>query len=143
MRPGGIIRLTESENGISNSKANQDIWAYLYQTLAKQKRTYSVDGRSVGITYMLTRLLREAGFQDIQSKAFSLDSSYGTPMHYPMFRNVESALALLKPFILQHAEVTEQEYDQLYTQTLIDCQREDFTCLSFGLTAWAQKPVDA
>src|SRR6266567_4044187 len=111
LRPGGIIRLAEVENAISNSRARQDIWAYFYQALANQKRTYSVDGHSVGITYMLVRLLREAGFRDIQSKAFSLDSSYGIAMYYPMFRNIESALALLKPFILLHAEVTEKEYD--------------------------------
>jgi ubiquinone/menaquinone biosynthesis C-methylase UbiE len=143
LRPGGFIRLAEVEDIISNSRAYQDSWAYFHEALVKLKRTYSVDGRSAGITYMLTRLLREAGFQDIESKAFSLDSSHSTPMHYPMFRNMESVLALLKPFILQHAEVTEAEYDQLYTQTLIDFQREDFTCLSFGLTAWAQKPAEA
>jgi ubiquinone/menaquinone biosynthesis C-methylase UbiE len=143
LRPGGIICLTETENAISNSRAHQDIWTYFYQALANQKRTYSVDGRSVGITYMLTRLLREADFQDIQSKAFSLDSSHSTALHYPMFRNKELALELLKPFILQHSEVTEEVYDQLYTQMLIDFQREDFTCIAFGLTAWARKPEEA
>ena len=143
LRPGGIIRLTESEIGISNSQAYQDILAYFCEALAKQKRTYSVDGRSLGIAYRLPRLLREAGFQEIQSKAFSLDSSHSTPMHYPTFRNVETAYVLLKPFILQQVNVTEEEYDQRYNQMLTDIQKENFTCISFGLTVWARKPEEA
>ncbi|MBO0796491.1 MAG: class I SAM-dependent methyltransferase, partial [Ktedonobacteraceae bacterium] len=58
LRPGGIICLTESESGISNSKAHQEVLASFCEAIAKQKRTYSVDGRSVGIAYMLPRLLR-------------------------------------------------------------------------------------
>ncbi len=143
LRPGGIIRLTESESGISNSKASQDIQAYFCEALSKLKRTYSVDGRSLGIAYMLPRLLHGAGFQDIQGKAFYIDCSYSTPLHYSTFRNVEAAYMLLKPFILQHVNVTEEEYDQNYNQMLIDFQKEDFTNISFGLTAWARKPEEA
>jgi ubiquinone/menaquinone biosynthesis C-methylase UbiE len=142
LRPGGVIRLTESENGISNSKACQDILIYFCQALAKLKRTYSVDGRSLGIAYMLPRLLQEAGFQDIQSKAFCVDSSYSTPLHYSTFRNAEAAYALLKPFVLQHVDVSEEEYDQCYKQMLADIQKENFTSISFGLTAWARKPEE-
>jgi ubiquinone/menaquinone biosynthesis C-methylase UbiE len=142
LRPGGVVRLTESENGISNSKAFQSILLYFCEALAKQKRTYSVDGRSLGIAYMLPRLLQTAGFQDIQHKAFCVDSSYSTPLHYSTFRNVEAAYMLLKPFILQHVDVSEEEYDQNYSQMLTDIQKEDFTCFSFGLTAWARKPEE-
>lgn len=143
LRPGGIIRLTESESGISNSKACQDIQVYFCEALAKLKRTYSSDGRTLGIAYMLPRLLQEAGFQDIQGKAFYIDCSHSTPLHYSAFRNVESAYSLLKPFILQHMNVTEEEYDRCYEQMLIDFQKEDFTSISFGLTAWARKPEEA
>jgi hypothetical protein len=135
--------LTESEFGISNSKAYQDILAYFCEALAKQKRTYSVDGRSLGIAYMLPRLLQAGGFQEVESRAFSVDSSYSTPLHYPTFRNVEAAYVLLKPFILQTVEVTEEAYDQRYTQMLIDIQSADFTSISFGLSAWARKPEEA
>ncbi|GHP00987.1 hypothetical protein KSF_110340 [Reticulibacter mediterranei] len=143
LRPGGVIRLTESENGISNSKACQDILAYFCQALAKLKRTYSSDGRSLGVAYMLPRLLREAGFQEVQGRAFYVDCSYSAPLHYSTFRNSEAAYALLKPFVLQHADVTEEEYDQCYNQMLIDFQKENFTSISFGLTAWARKPGGA
>jgi ubiquinone/menaquinone biosynthesis C-methylase UbiE len=143
LRPGGTIRLTESEYVASNSQACQDLGAYFYEALIKQKRTYSVDGRSLGVAYMLPRLLHNARFQDIESKAFRLDCSYSTPMHYPTFRNMEAAYALLKPFILQQVNVTEEAYDQLYHQMLADFQQEDFICISLGLTVWARKPEEA
>jgi ubiquinone/menaquinone biosynthesis C-methylase UbiE len=143
LRPGGIIRLTESENSISSSQACQDILTYFCEALTKLKRTYSVDGRSLGITHMLPRLLRGAGFQDIQGRAFYIDCSYSTPLHYSAFRNSEAGFALVKPFILQHANVTEEEYDRSYRQMLIDFQKEDFTSISFGLTVWARKAEEA
>ncbi|GHO98594.1 hypothetical protein KSF_086420 [Reticulibacter mediterranei] len=143
LQPGGTIRLTESEIVISNSQACQQISGYFYEALAKQKRTYSVDGRSLGIAYRLPKLLQEAGFQEIQSKAFKLDCSSATPLHYPTFRNMEAAYTLLKPFILQHVPVTEEAYDHLYTQMVADFQQEEFLCFSFGLTAWANTPEEA
>jgi SAM-dependent methyltransferase len=142
LRPGGTIRLTESEVVISNSQACQQIGGYFYEALAKQKRTYSVDGRSLGIAYRLPKLLQEAGFQDIQSRAFKLDCSSTAPLHYSTFRNMEAAYALLKPFILEQVDVSEEAYDQLYRQMLADFQQEEFLCFSFGLTVWARTPEE-
>ncbi len=140
LRPGGIVRLTENETGVSNSLALQRLWGYLCQVLAMQGRTFSVDGRSTGIVHMFDRLLREAGFEQIAERPYILKASYGAPLHISTWKNLEAMFPLLKPFMMQAKIVGEAEYDELYNQMLADLAREDFLSISFGLTAWAKKP---
>ncbi|HET7640618.1 MAG TPA: class I SAM-dependent methyltransferase, partial [Ktedonobacteraceae bacterium] len=74
-RPGGTIRLTELELSITNSPANEKINSLLGQVGVIAKRSFSPDGRNIGITPMLSRFLRDAGCQNIQLQAHAIDFS--------------------------------------------------------------------
>jgi SAM-dependent methyltransferase len=139
LRPGGILRLTEIENGGSNSQAGQRLNWLLTQAFMRQGRTFSVDGNATGIIYMLARLLRDTGFAAVGQRAFIVDGSYGSDYHYSTCKDAEVAFSLLKPFLLKTGLVQEEEYDRLYQQMLIDIMGEDFTGMLFGLTAWGVK----
>ncbi len=139
LRSGGCIRLTELESGDSNSLAAQRLQRLLNQAFMQQGRTFSVDGNSIGVIYMLARLLREAGFTEVQQRAFVLDGSYGTELHYNGCKDAEVAFSLLKPYILKATQVDEAEYDRLYHQMLIDFMSETYTGMYYGLTVWGIK----
>ncbi len=141
--PGGILRLTESEVVISNSSALQSLYGYFYQALSMQGRTFSIDGRSLGLAHMLVKLLRDAGFEQVNRRSCCLDASAGMELHYSSCKDTEIAFTLLKPYILRSGLVQENEYDELYHQMLIDLRSDDFLCLGFGLTAWGKKPAQS
>ncbi|TMC20754.1 MAG: class I SAM-dependent methyltransferase, partial [Chloroflexi bacterium] len=77
LRPGGRVLLTDGEWSISNSPAFEKMGAMLTHVGTLTGRSFSPDGRHIGITPMLGRFLRDAGFVDIQRKAHVLDFSAG------------------------------------------------------------------
>ena len=140
LKPGGIILLSEYEISISNSLALQQILNGLYRALADQRRTFSVDQRSVGICHMLGKLLQDAGYTEVASKPFHLDCSSGAPQYLAGCRDMETALTLVKPYLLQAGIMKEAEYDALLYQMQIDMRGEQFVTVSFGLQCWGYKP---
>ena len=139
-RPGGIIRLTELELGLSNSPANEKINGLLAKAGYLAKRSYSPDGLHIGITPMLSRFLRNAGCQDIQYAAHAIDFSAGSPAHEEFFQNMMIGLQLLQPFLLRLKVITQEEIDQLYQQALTEVQSDDFCAVMYYLSAWGRKP---
>ncbi len=94
LRPASIIGLTEIETPVSHSPAYQRLYSCMNRAMAQQGRTFSVDGNSMGIVYMLARLLREAGFESVQQRAFCADGSYGMPLHQGGYRDMQALFSL-------------------------------------------------
>jgi SAM-dependent methyltransferase len=140
VKPGGIVLLAEYEVTISNSRVLQFLYSRLYKLLLDQDRTYSVDRRSVGICHMLPRLLRDAGFEEVTSKPFLIDASYGSPLHYACSKDTQTSLILLKNYLMQ-AGIEDIEYDACLAQFQLDMMQEQFTSMSFGLQVWGCKPA--
>ena len=140
LRPAGFIRFTEYELAVSSSPALEQLLSYLYRTLAVQGRSFSHSGASIGIAHMLTKLLRDAGFEKIEKRPFLLESSYGTELHYSSAKGNELTFALLKPYLVKSGLVTEPIFDELYDRMLEEMSRDDFTSIAFGLTVWGVKP---
>jgi SAM-dependent methyltransferase len=139
LRPGGVLCLAEYEVSISNSLSLQHVQRCLYRALADQQRTYSVDRRSVGICSMLGKLVTDAGFSEVASRAFHIDSSYGSPHYHTGCKDTEMAFALVEPYLLQAGIVEEAEYEALRYQMQIDMRSESFVNVSFGLQVWGYK----
>lgn len=141
LRPGGVIRLTESDGWTTNSFAAQQLFGYLCQTLVLQKRTFSADGRTFGLVHRLGRLVQDAGFEKVEKRSFFIDASCGADSHYLVYKDMEILFSLLKPYIVKSDLVKEEEYDRLYNRMLADMLGDDFTSLSFGLITWGVKPA--
>ncbi|GLV54581.1 hypothetical protein KDH_14280 [Dictyobacter sp. S3.2.2.5] len=142
LKPGGYIRLTEMETATSNSPALEKLHDYLHQALKKQKRSFSVDGRSIGVGYMLGKLLREAGFRNITKTSFFNDSSYGAEQHYSTSKDVELLYPLIKPYFIRSGIVDERTFDETYAAMVEEVWRPQHVAISFGLTTCAQKALD-
>lgn len=138
LTPGGILRFVECEVGISNSLALQRLNVTLYQALRKQKRTFSVDGHTIGITHMLGKFLRDAGVEMIEQHPFLLDASLGAELYAITRKHIEISFLLLKPFLLSAGVIGEGEFDALHRAMIIDMLADDFSCITFGLIAWGK-----
>ncbi|WP_161977911.1 class I SAM-dependent methyltransferase [Dictyobacter kobayashii] len=139
LKPGGIIRLTEMETSSSSSASLDRLNGYLYQALQQQKRSFSVNGRSIGVAYMLGKLLQDAGFQKIRRFPFINDSSHGAELHYSTTKDIEVLYPLIKPYLINSGIVDEPTFDAEYKTMLIDMLGTDYVSLGFGLIVVAQK----
>jgi ubiquinone/menaquinone biosynthesis C-methylase UbiE len=140
-RPGGTIRLTELELSITNSPANEKINSLLGQVGVIAKRSFSPDGRNIGITPMLSRFLRDAGCQNIQLQAHAIDFSSAAEAQEEFFQNLRVGLQLLQPFLLKLQLVTKEEIEALYQQALIEVQSADFCGVVYLLSVWGETPL--
>jgi SAM-dependent methyltransferase len=114
---------------------------YFYRILAAQKRTFSVDGRTTGITHMLGKLLSDAGFARVGQRPYVLDASSGADLHVVTSKDYEISLALLKPYLVASKMMEEAEFDRLYNTLLLDMLQDSFRSLLYGLTVWGFKPL--
>lgn len=94
----------------------------------------------MGTTPLLARLLRDAGYQNIQQRAHVMDYSVGTEAHEGIYQNNMVAFKLIQPFLLQAGVTTQEEVDQLYEQMLLEMQSPDFCGLAYLLTVWGKRP---
>ena len=138
-RPGGVIRLTECDVwGITNSPACEKMNAMFARAAQLAGLGFSPDGRTAGLTPVLGRLLSDAGFQNIQKKAYAIDFSAGSESHASIYQNFMVSFKLMQPFLIKMGATTQEEVDRIYYQALSDMQSDDFCGLAYFLTVWGQ-----
>jgi ubiquinone/menaquinone biosynthesis C-methylase UbiE len=143
-RSGGIVRLTEFDTyGTTNSPAVEKINEIGLRAFKLAGRSFSPDGRSLGMTPMLGRFLRDAGCINIQRKAHAFDFSSGTEAHEAMYNNSQVVFKLSQPFLVKMKVATQEELDILYRQALGEMMSDDFCGVWFYLSAWGEKPVSS
>jgi SAM-dependent methyltransferase len=138
LKPGGIMRLTEMEEPLMSSLAFERLMALGCQALKQAGQSFSPDGRHIGITPVLLRLVRQAGFHEVHLRATAIDWSMGTDMHYPVFKDDLIALQLALPFLERMGLAARAELERLYQQAVAEMQQEDFCALWTLLTVWGK-----
>jgi ubiquinone/menaquinone biosynthesis C-methylase UbiE len=141
-RPGGLIRLTETEMSFSNSPALEQEHAWFFRALMRAGKSFSTTGERLCITAMLAPLLRQAGCVHVQVQATALDWSYGTPAYAAMVNNIQVGMQLMQSFF-QVTEVASQELQQTYQRMLHEMQQETFAAVHLLVSACGVKPGDA
>jgi ubiquinone/menaquinone biosynthesis C-methylase UbiE len=139
-RPGGVIRLTESEWGMTNSPAHEILYGKFYRAMKLAGQSYSPDGRIYDITPMLGGFLRNIGCVDIRQVAHVIDFSAGTEDYESFFRDWMTFFHLIKPFLIKRGVTTQEEVDQLVDQMEFEMRQDDYRGIMYILTAWGQKP---
>jgi len=123
LRPGGIIRLTELEAPVTTSPALSWLWQQAALALFRNGRSFSPDGRTIGIIAVLKRLLRDAGFQDIRRQVFDIDLA---EQREGFDRDFAYAFTQLCPFIVGSGITTEEEYNRYFRQMLSEVKASNF-----------------
>ena len=139
-RPGGIIRLTDCEWGMTNSFAYQKLLGISIHAMQVAGLSHSPDGRNYAITPLLSRFLSEAGCVNIKERAHSMDFSAGTEAHLGSFQDFSIGFQLMQPFQVNTGVTTQQEVEQLHRQLTVEMLDSDFRGIMYFLTAWGEKP---
>ncbi|WP_376795789.1 class I SAM-dependent methyltransferase [Thermogemmatispora sp.] len=141
LKPGGILRLTETEGPLTTSPATERLFALGYAALKRAGQSFSPDGGHIGITPVLPALLRRAGFLDVRLRASVAEWSIDAPLHYAFFKDEMVALELARPFLVKMGMGTEEELQRLYQQAVAEMQAEDFCAIWTWLTVWGCQPA--
>lgn len=135
-RPGGVVRLTEVENGPdSNSPALRSLFGFMGQAIYQSGRVFK-EGSSY--TDELVKLLRQAGVQQIQTHTYAQDYRAGTPQTQRFIEDMQLSFRTLAPFIRKWVPVAE-DYDALYQKALQEMQQPDFEAHWPVHTIWGTK----
>ncbi|HZS75010.1 MAG TPA: class I SAM-dependent methyltransferase [Ktedonobacteraceae bacterium] len=140
-RPGGLIRLTESELPLTNSPAFELLASKFAEALYKGGHSFSVDGRHIGITPVLGHLLRAAGYQRVRTEGYIIDCSAGAEAYESCYENFEIGLRLAQPLIVDKFKLMKAEdFEETYQRVLLEMGSSDFCGTWPLLSAWGEKP---
>ncbi|GER84023.1 hypothetical protein KTAU_26600 [Thermogemmatispora aurantia] len=140
LKPGGIIRLTEMEPVLTTSPAFERFAALGALAMKRAGLSFSPDGRHFGITPVLPRLVRRAGFVDVHLRPCAIEWSADTPYHYPFFKDYLVFLDLIQPFMVRMGVATREELARLYQLAIAEMQQEEFCAIWNFLTVWGRRP---
>ncbi len=140
-RPGGIIRLTESEWwNFSTSPALEKQLGMICRALKKAGQSFSPTGNQVGITPVMRTLLREADCMNIQHMPHVIDYSAWTEVHEAFRKDFSFSSLFMHPFLISMGVTTPEEVNQVQQQLEMEMMQDDFCAIMFILTAWGEKP---
>ncbi len=136
-RPGGVIRITESDLITeSSSPALVRLNQVFIEAFYGSGHLFTSD--SSGVTSQLARLLQQHGFQNAQTRAYALEYRGGTPEGHRFYEDTRLGETLL-PFIRKWTRLPE-DYQALRQQVLSDLPQPDFVAIWRLLTAWGNTP---
>lgn len=141
LRPGGIVLLVEGEMALTTSPAVEQLSAYFTQALRAVGQSFSPDGRHLGITPMLRKMLAETGFRSCHTEAIAMEHSAGTDFHRSLYEDYYVAFHLIQPFLMRAGVATYEILIPLYNRMLEEMRADDFCSLGFVLQAWGRKPT--
>ena len=137
-RPGGVIRITESDIITeTNSPALLRLDQLLQQTLYQAGHLFTPERN--GLTNQLGRLLRQYGFQNVQECAFALEYRADTPEGHLFHEDMKHVYRTFVPFMRKWIPVPD-DYETLYQQMLSETQQPDFVAIWDLLTVWCNTP---
>ncbi len=144
LRPGGVIRLVESDGlVISTSTSLTRLQQYLLRAMQGRGYGFAVQGgETLGITPLLPRMLAQAGFEP-HSLPWMFDFSSTSPHSADGLHLCEVVYQLAAQQHLFDDQLRErgESVDFLIRDMLIEMQQTDFCALNYGLTVSAVKPM--
>lgn len=141
LRPGGTLRITEVETGMTNKPAFEKAWYTVQQAMARANMGFSPLGMHWGIIHMLPHFFQKAGLQLIGKMAHVVDFSVGTEAHEGFYYDCASGFQAIEPFIEKMQVAPLAEWRDLYQKALAEMFEEDFCAIWVLLTVWGQKPA--
>ena len=137
---GGSICLSECEMPITNSPAFEKMNSLVFSAIEVSQQSFSPGRRNIGTTSVLGRLLRNAGYQHVQQKAYAVDFSAGTEAHISTSQDWMVVFKLMQPFLIKMGATTQEEVDRVYQQMLAEMLSDDFCAVWYFLCIWGEKP---
>ncbi len=135
-RPGGIVRITESDVfGVTNSLALTQLFELARDALHNAGHTFTRERD--GVTRELPDMLQRNGFQDIKSRSFTFRYQRDTPMIEIFLEDMELTFRTMLPFLRKWTKLPEN-YDDLYQQAVREMHDPGFITDWETITVWGK-----
>jgi ubiquinone/menaquinone biosynthesis C-methylase UbiE len=136
--PGGVVRLTDSETiHQSNSPALMQLLGMGMSAFYRAGHLFTEE--TTGLTDHLAQLLNQCGYEQVQTKAHTMEYQAGTEEGEAYYEDMMLVFQLLRPFI-QKWGYASRDYEAIYRQALNEMRQPDFHSAWNILTAWGCKP---
>jgi hypothetical protein len=104
--------------------------------------TEAMDGPLSGIPDpLLLAFLRSEGYQQVRTLPFVLDYSAGTVAWSNTYHTIEILGYQIKPLLLKLGLITDEAFDALQQQALIQTLQRTFCALAHHTTVLGRKPI--
>jgi ubiquinone/menaquinone biosynthesis C-methylase UbiE len=138
LKAGGVIRLTEpyifpEENSPALARLNE----LMRQAFDQSGHLFAP--QQDGITRELAPLLNRHCFEQVQTRAYTLEYRAGTPEWQSFFEDTKHMMRTLLPFFQKWTRVPD-DYQALCQQAFHEMQQPDFVATMHLLTAWGTAP---
>lgn len=140
-RPGGYTILTECDSIITNGPSFEYLSGLGSLAFKKVGISFSPDGRNFGITPMIGRFLRDAGYQSVQSQAYGIDWSADTDVHKGFYQDFVTIFKQGQPLLIKTGLITQEEADLHFERALYEMMEDDFCAIWYYRRVWSQKSV--
>ncbi|HEY5005439.1 MAG TPA: methyltransferase domain-containing protein [Ktedonobacteraceae bacterium] len=143
LRPGGLLRLTEPiDLGLTSSPAYETLNNWVLQLYWKHGYSFSVNGKSIGITHTLPYFLRSAGYLNVRQIGYALDFSADMESAWSLMRdNASIGMKKACDLFVQAGFASSDEVNALYNQMMIEFYAEDFHGVWHYATIQGEKPA--
>ncbi len=141
LRPGGIVRLTEPEAGMSNKFHFEKTLHTGMQAMNRAGLNFSPNGYHYGIVHMLPSFFRQADLSILGERAHFIEYSFGTEPHESFYHELALAFQLFEPLVVKMRLATSEEWHNLSQKGLAEMYEEDFCAAWILLTIWGEKPL--
>jgi len=136
-RPGGIIRITESDVIESNSPALTKLLTIFLEAFYHSGHYFTLSRD--GITKNLEPLMTQHAIEDVQTRAYSIVYRAGTAEGQQFYQDMLHVFRVSLPFFQKFTNVP-SDYQEIYQQALKEMQQPDFVATWRLLTAWGIRP---
>lgn len=142
LRPGGILRITETDHGgITSSPAFDQLNTFLFRAMHTMGYGFAPNGVTLGITPMLERIFRQANYSHLQRQAHAINFSRDAEVWTDFYRNTEIVFLQALPMLQKVGMASKDELDALYHTMLSEMQQEAFCGMWYLLSVWGTTPV--
>jgi SAM-dependent methyltransferase len=144
LRPGGILRLTEPiDLGLTSSASYETLTGWMVRFYWEQGYSFSVNGKTIGLTHRLPYLLRSQGYQEVQQIGYALDFSIDREDAWALMRdNAVIGMQKACDLFVKVGFASREEADGLYSQMMIDLYSENFSGVWHYATIQSKKAME-
>lgn len=140
LRPGGILRFTESDRSArTTSPAFEELQNVLLLHCYQTNRSF--DLADMGVVIRLPEFLRNAGYACVRIQAHTVDWSINAPAWAIVRQNFEIGYTLMRPHIVSSRIITNKRWETLWEQAQLDFYAADFSAFWQFVSVWGRKPL--
>jgi len=139
LKPGGMLRVTEFEMGISNAPAHEELIDLWIQAMRVTGRSLSPTNRHLGLLCELLPMLQEARFHHTVMLSTMINYSKGAPMHTEWVKDYLIMSQIALPLLVELELVTQERAEMLSLQQIDELDMLSFHAILPVVTVWGTK----